>query len=79
MKFGTADFALGNNFDFGDTRGVEREYTLDTFAIRDFTNRESRVDAAATFCDHDASKNLNALFSTFNPAAMDFDGIANIE
>jgi hypothetical protein len=79
MKFGTADFALGDNFDFGDTRGVERENALDTFAVRDFTNGESRVDAAATFCDHDACENLDALFSAFNHAAMDFDGIANIE
>lgn len=79
MKFRTADFALGDDFDFRDTWGVEREYTLDTFAVGNFTDGESGVDTGSAFGDDDTSEDLNALFSAFNHAAMDFDGVANVE
>jgi hypothetical protein len=79
MKFGTADFALGDDFDFRDTWGVEREYALDTFAVGNFTDGESGVDTGAALSDHDTCKDLNALFSAFNHAAMDFDSVSNVE
>jgi hypothetical protein len=79
MKFGTADFAFGDHFDFCDTRGVEREYALDTFAVGNFTNGERGVDAGSAFGDNDACEDLDALFSAFDNAAMHFDRVAYIE
>ena len=66
MKFRTADFALGDDFDFRDTWGVEREYTLDTFAVGNFTDGESGVDTAAAFGDDET---LIALCAEIEQAA----------
>lgn len=78
MKLRTADFATGADFDLGDTWGVKREYTLDAFTVGNFADRESFVDAAAALGDDETSEDLDALFATFNHAAMDLDGITHI-
>lgn len=78
MKFRAADFATGADFDLGDTWGVERENALDALAIRNFTDGESFVDAAATLGDHETCEDLDTLFASLNHAAMDLDGITHI-
>ena len=79
MKLGAADFALADDFNFCNTWGVKRENALNALAIGNFTDSESGVDTGSAFSDYDTSENLNALFSAFNNAAMNFDSVANIE
>lgn len=78
VKFCAADFAFVCHFDLGDTRGVNREYTLNTFSVGNLADGESRVDAAAAFGDDETCEDLDALFATLDNTAMDFDGVAYV-
>lgn len=78
VKLGAADFAFVGYFDLGDTWCVNWEYTLDTFAVRNLTDSECCVDAAAAFGDNETCEDLDALFATFDNAAMDFDGVTYV-
>jgi hypothetical protein len=45
MKTSTTDFALTDHFDLGNLGGVQRENTLNAFAIGDLTNGECLIEA----------------------------------
>lgn len=79
MKLGATHLAFVGYFDLGNTWSVNWEYALDAFAIRNLTNCECSVDAAAAFGDHETCEDLDALFATFNHSAMDFHGVAHVE
>lgn len=79
MKFCTTDFAAVGHFDFRNPRRVKWENALDAFTVGNFANGECSIHAGTTTCEDDASKNLDTLFATFNNAAMDLHGIADIE
>lgn len=78
VKLRATDFAFVRYFDLCDTRCVEWENTLDAFTIGNFPNGERCVDAAAAFCDDKTCEDLDALFATFDNAAMDFDGVTYV-
>lgn len=78
VKFCTADFSFVGYFDLGDARGVNWEYALDTFSVGDFADGECSVDTATAFCDDETCEDLDALFATFDNAAMNFDGVAYV-
>jgi len=79
MKFGAADFAAVDDFDFGDAWGVDWENALDAFAVGDFPDGEGSVHAGTAAGDDQAFENLDTLFAAFHHAAMDFHGITDIE
>jgi hypothetical protein len=58
---------------------VERENTLNTFTIGNLADGKRLVDTAATHGDDETCENLDTLFSAFDDAAMDFDGVADVE
>lgn len=79
MQLCAADFAFVGDFNLRDTRRVKREYAFDTFAIGNFADGKSGVDAAATLCDDEASKDLDTLLTSFDNPAMNFDGVSDVE
>lgn len=79
VQLGSAHISGTFDFDFGDTRRMQRKDTLDAFTVRDSTDRECRIDAGATLADHNASKNLNSLLVPFNDSRVNFNSVANLE
>jgi len=79
VQLGAADLATVGDFDLRDTRSVQRENTLNTFAVGNLAHGERGVHAGTTTSHHDASENLDALFATFNNAAMNLHGVSDIE
>jgi hypothetical protein len=58
---------------------VERETTLDAFAVGNLADGERGVHASATTGDHNAGENLDTLLAAFDNAGVDLDRIADIE
>lgn len=79
VEFGAADLAAAGNLDLGNTRGVKLKDPLDPFAIGDFSDREGRVDGAATLGNHDACKDLNALLASLSHKGVNFHAITHVE
>ena len=79
VEAGATDFAEADDFNFGDLWGVEREDAFDAFAIRDFADGVSGVEAGAFAGDDEAGVDLNTLFVTFDNAAVHFDGVSHTE
>ena len=68
VKLGAADFTAAFDFDGFDQRGVKREDALDTFAVRNFADREAFFDACAGTGDTNAFKGLQTCTCAFcNP------------
>src|SRR5690606_33430529 len=65
VQFGAANITTTLQFYTVDQRRVSLEYTLNTFAVGDLANGESRVQTAVTLGNHDAFESLQTLFTTF--------------
>lgn len=79
MEFGAADLAAVGDLDFGDARGVDREDALDALAVGDFADGEGGVDGRSVACDDEAGEDLDTFLATFDNAAMDLDGVSDVE
>ncbi len=79
MQAGTTDTATLGDFDLGNPGGMQRENTLNTFAVGNFANGEGGVHADALAGDDDACENLDTLLVTFHDAGVDFDAVSGAE
>lgn len=79
VKFSATNFAAVGDFDLCDPWCVDWEYTLNAFAVGNFTNGERSVYAGSAHGDNNASKNLNPLFAAFDNAGVNLNGIAYAE
>ena len=79
VQFRAADTALTQNLEAGDTRGMDRENTLDALAVGDAAQRDRLGDAAAVTRNHNALEGLDTLFATFDNLHADFQRVANRE
>ena len=57
--------AAAFDFYFGDSRRVEREFSLDPLASNNPPDGEHFASSRSVACDHDAGKDLDAFFFAF--------------
>ncbi len=79
VELGATHFAFRNNLDLGDTWAVERVNTLHSGAVGNLANSEGLVDSGAADGKHDALKHLDTLFTAFDHAIVDLDGVTDAE
>ena len=79
IQLGTTSGSSGFNLNLRDTRGVDRENALDSFAITNPANRQRRVQESAFATNDNPRENLYALFLAFLNNGMNADAVANIE
>ncbi len=75
IQLGSAGRAGLFNLDASDTRGINWEYAFDTFAVRNATDGEGRIQTAAFAADDDALENLDPLLIAFDYAGMHADAV----
>src|SRR5579859_1443854 len=79
IELGATDVTTADHFDLGDIRGVEREDTLDAFAVGDLAHGERAVQAGIAAGDDDALVSLQTLAGAFDHLDVDLDGVARGE
>lgn len=79
VKLGTADLAGLYNFDFVDSGGIERKYTLYAHAVRIFSYCKSLACSRILDGDNEPFICLNALDSSFYNLETDTNRISNPE
>ena len=79
VQLGAADLTTTDHFDVINAGGMQRERTLDAYAIRGAANGERFADGAVATGDDGAFKGLKTLAGTFDDLDLNADGIANVE
>src|SRR5437868_7131115 len=79
VQLGTTHHAAALDFDLGNARRMERKLSLDALVQNDPPHREHLAAARATASDHNARKNLDALFVAFQDLCMHIDRVPNVE
>lgn len=67
------------HFDLCNPWGVEREYSLNTYSVGDFSNGSSLVVSTAVSADADSFEDLNTLFFTLFDERVDTNSIPGPE
>src|SRR6266481_1828286 len=76
IELGAAGAAFFFHFHFGNSRRMQREHALDSFAVGNTPNGESLVQTATFSANDNTGENLNAFFVAFDHPSMDADGVA---
>jgi hypothetical protein len=79
VELGAADLALVGDFNLGNAWGVERENTLNAFAVGNLADGERSIHTGTATSEDDACEDLDTLFATFHNAGVNLDGVANVE
>jgi hypothetical protein len=75
VNAGTTDSATALHDELGDAGGVEQEAALHADALEDLADQDGFADTSALNFDDNAFKDLDALFTAFNDADMNGDGV----
>lgn len=76
IQLGATNFALLDDFDLRQLRGMNLEYTLDTFSVGDLANGEGFVEARPAASEDDSLENLDSFLTTLDNARVNVDGIS---
>ena len=79
VQLGTANLAFAQYFNVVHTRGMQRESTLHTNAIRNAAHSERFTNTAIALGDHGTGERLKTLMGTFHDLDPHVDSIANVE
>src|ERR1700758_92738 len=79
IQSGATNTSLLLHLDFCDARRVQRENSLDAFAIRDAAHRECFVESTPFTSNHDSREYLDSLFVTFYHPRVNADGVTHLE
>src|ERR1700722_11615716 len=78
-QLGTADGAFAFDFNLVNARGMVGENALHAFAVADASDGEGGIQPVPAAANHDAGKNLDALFVAFDHFGVDTHGVADPE
>ena len=79
VQLGTTNLTTTHYGDGIHTRGVQRESTLNTYAVRVTTDGEGLTDGTVATSDDHAFKSLQTLTGTFDNLHLYANGVANLE
>ena len=77
VELGAANLAVALDFDLVDVRAVEREDTLDAFAIGDAAHGDGFGVAGSLAGNHGSGEYLDAFFPAFFDFVVDANGVAD--
>ncbi|KGT72827.1 hypothetical protein MA20_48025 [Bradyrhizobium japonicum] len=79
IELRTTNFTVAHYFDLIDLWSVNRERTLHTNTVRNFTNSKCFANACTATADHNAFKKLNTLALTLDYLYVDTNGVTRSE
>ena len=79
VQLSATHLATAHYLNLSDTRSMQREGTLNAFAVGNLADGKRLVHAGTTLADHDTLKYLYALFAAFDHAAVYLHSVAHVE
>ena len=79
VQLGATDFTATDDFDVGNTGGVQQENPLYAYPLEGATDGDGLVDTTVAHSDDGAFVGLNPLFTALLDHDADANGIANVD
>ncbi len=75
IQLRTTHFTTASHFDFIDFRGMKRESSFHAYTVRNFTNRKSFANSAATTLNHNTFEQLDTFTRSLDNLNVHFQSV----